>query len=67
MPKKVSMWVYSIIQSVLLRILVWSGGKLFDYVSLYIPEGTDVVKGITFTSDENYLKKLPELIDEEDE
>jgi len=47
------------IDKLLLRLLVWAGGKLFGLVDVYAPK--EDVEAVTFSNNEEYIEKISNI------
>jgi hypothetical protein len=58
----------SLWETVLMRLSLWSGSKLFSHVAVFAPEGDDgMVKAVHFALDEQtLLERCRELVSNEE-
>jgi hypothetical protein len=48
------------IRGLMFQVFIWLGSKLWTYVDICSPD-QEVVKGITFSNDEDYINKISEV------
>ncbi len=58
---RVALVEINMIDKLLLRIMVWAGSKLFQYVDVFAP--SDSVTGIVFANSEEYMEYVMEYED----